>query len=175
MSKRFIDTELFNDSWFMDLSISGKLLWIYCLTNCDHAGIVEWNKRLIAFQTGIEDLGTVTKELHKSLVSVNDHTMFIPKFFEYQYPNYPQKRFAAADGAMRSLLKYNLLSKTNLILTKDLMKSLSISKGKGISKKGGVGENLGTNLGEPAPDGYGKISPTATPMSDETKKRLLNT
>ena len=132
----------------MDLSVSAKLLWIYCLTNCNHAGIIEWNKKLIKFQTGIEDLETVTKELHKSLERINDHLMFIPKFFEYQYPNYPRKRFAAADGAVKILLHYDLLKKINLTLTEDFIKSLSIGKGISIGKKGGVGgkQTTGTNL-----------------------------
>ena len=173
MAKRFIDTEIFSDSWFMDLSVSGKLLWIYCLTNCNHAGIIEWNKKLIKFQTDIEDLETVTKELGKSLVTVKEHLKFIPKFFEYQYPNYPNKRFAAADGAVTLLLKYDLLPLINLTLTQDFIKSLSIGKGisKGKSKKGGVG---GRNEKMDLSNNYGKPSPDAVPMPESFKKRLSN-
>lgn len=182
MSKRFIDTELFNDSWFMDLSIHGKLLWVYCLTNCDHAGIIEWNKKLIKFQTGIEDLETVTKELCKSLVIVNDHVMFLPKFFEYQYPNYPRKRFAAADGAVKILLRYDLLKKISVTLTEDFIKSLSIGIGIGIGKKGGVGgkQTTGTNLNagqdraEPLPPRSPSAVPISTDMAERLKKSMDN-
>ena len=170
MSKRFIDTEIFSDSWFMDLSVSGKLLWIYCLTNCDHAGIIEWNKKLIIFQTGIEDLGTVAQELGKSLVTVNDHLMFLPKFFEYQYPKYPGKRFAAADGAVLLLLKYDLLPLINLTLTKDFIKSLSIGKSISIgkSKKGGLG---GRNEKMDLREGHGERSPTVVQRSEYKKSQ----
>ena len=176
MAKRFIDTEIFSDSWFMDLSVPAKLLWFYCLTNCNHAGIIEWNKKLIRFQTDIVDLETVTEELGDSLLTVNDHMKFLPKFFEYQYPKYPFKRFAAADGAVLLLVKYNLLEKTNLTLTKDFIKSLSI--GIGISKKGGAGgkrEITGRDpSSEKAPADYGRPSPTATPMPDSLKKKIPN-
>jgi hypothetical protein len=153
----------------MDLSVAGKLLWIYCLTNCDHAGIIEWNKKLIRFQTDIEDLETVTEELGKSLVTVKEHLKFIPKFFEYQYPNYPHKRFAAADGAVRVLLKYDLLSLINLTLTQDFIKSLSIGKSISKSKKGGAG---GRSEQMDLPKDYGIPSKDAVPMPEEIKKRL---
>lgn len=171
MAKRFIDTEIFSDSWFMDLSVPAKLLWFYCLTNCDHAGIIEWNKKLIRFQTDIEDLETVTKELGKSLLTVNDHMKFLPKFFEYQYPKYPYKRFAAADGAVLLLVKYNLLDKINLTLTKDFIKSLSIGKSISISKKGGAG---GRDEKMPLRKNYGEPSPTASPMPERLKERIKN-
>ncbi len=170
MAKRFIDTEIFNDSWFMDLSCQGKLLWFYCLTNCDHAGIIEWNRKLIKFQTDIEDLGIVTEELGKSLVTVNDHLKFLPKFFEYQYPKYPGKRFAAADGAVLLLLKYNLLPLINLTLTQDFIKSLSIGKGISIgkSKKGGAG---GRNEKMDLREGYGERSSSAIQREDYLKSK----
>ena len=170
MSKRFIDTEIFSDSWFMDLSVSGKLLWFYCLTNCNHAGIIEWNKKLIRFQTDIEDLETVTEELGKSLVTVNDHLKFLPKFFEYQYPKYPGKRFAAADGAVLLLLKYDLLPLINLTLTQDFIKSLSIGKGISIgkSKKGGPG---GRDEKYELREGHGERSPKAVQRSEYKKSK----
>lgn len=170
MAKRFIDTEIFKDSWFMDLSVSGKLLWFYCITNCDHAGIIEWNKKLIKFQTDIKDLETVTEELGKSLVTVNDHLKLLPKFFEYQYPKYPAKRFAAADGAVLLLIKYDLLDKINLTLTKDFIKSLSIGKSIGKGKKGGMGGRVIDS--EKAPENYGEVSPTAMTLEEYRKLKL---
>ena len=43
MAKRFIDTEIFNDDWFMELSKDAKLFYIFYITNCDHAGILKLN------------------------------------------------------------------------------------------------------------------------------------
>lgn len=39
MSKRFTDTEKWNDPWFRNMSNEHKLLWYYLCDNCDNAGI----------------------------------------------------------------------------------------------------------------------------------------
>jgi hypothetical protein len=148
MAKRFIDTELFQDPWFMDLSLSGKVMWMYCLTNCDHAGILKWNLKLIQFQTGIRNMDTVIKELGNRLLRVSEDYIFIPKFFEFQYPNYPDKKFRAADSAIDILTKFNLIDNTTHTVKQELTDSYSISKGNGngngngngTSKKGVQGE-----------------------------------
>jgi hypothetical protein len=158
MAKRYIDTELFDDEWFMDLSPEGKILWIYCITKCDHAGLLKWNSRLVKVHTGIEKIETVIKELNKSLVRVKEGLYFLPKFFEYQYPNFPRNRFRAADSAAEKLVNLGLmcgetltiiepfyfeenkdLNKTSLTLKEDLAKSPSKSNSKSNSIKGGSG------------------------------------
>lgn len=174
MAKRFIDTDLFSDTWFMDLSIEGKILWVYCLTNCDHAGLIEWNKRLIKFQTGIDDLERVTEELGKSLIIVKEHLLFLPKFFEYQYPNYPQKKFPAADSAIKLLMKHDLIDHLNITLTKDFIKSLSNGNGKSNGKKGGAGGIAQkTRMDTEGIDGN-KLKPLkkGDPMPDSLRKRI---
>ena len=56
MAKRFIDTGMFDDSWFMHLSSDSKLTFIYLITNCDHAGIIDLNVSLMEFKTKIKGL-----------------------------------------------------------------------------------------------------------------------
>lgn len=41
MPKRFADTKLFDQSWFLDLSFESKLIWMFLERSCDHAGIWE--------------------------------------------------------------------------------------------------------------------------------------
>lgn len=138
MAKRFIDTGLFDDSWFMDLSKDGKLFWIYILTKCDHAGIIKINEKLCKFQTGIKDIETVSKELGNRLISVSEHFIFIPKFFKYQYPNFPEKRFRAAESAFVRLQEFGIdEEKLNSYLT--LKEDLSKSYGNGIGNSNGIG------------------------------------
>jgi hypothetical protein len=139
MSKRFIDTGIFDDPWFMDLSLSGKTLWFYCITKCDHAGILEWNKKLIQFQTGVKSLDIVTKELGNRLLRVSEQYVFIPKFFEFQYPNYPETRFKAAESAIKILEKFNLIDKSTHTVTKELPNSYGISIGNGNGNGNGNG------------------------------------
>lgn len=108
MSKRFIDSGIFDDDWFMDLSKDAKILWIYFITKCDHAGILRLNEKLCKVQTDIKDLQTVIKQLGNRLVNVNEHLYFIPKFIEFQYPGFPNSKVRQQQSALEILIKLNL-------------------------------------------------------------------
>jgi len=123
MAKRFIDTELFDDPWFMDLSKDAKILWIYLITKCNHAGLIEVNEKLCKFQTGLKSLDTIYKELGNRLVTVSKQLIFIPKFIEFQYPNFPNSNVRQQASAIKLLLKYNLFNEENLTVSKELLNS----------------------------------------------------
>jgi|AntAceMinimDraft_18_1070375.scaffolds.fasta_scaffold16861_3 hypothetical protein len=123
MAKRFIDTELFDDPWFMDLSKDAKILWIYLITKCNHAGLIDVNEKLCKFQTGLKNIQTVYKELGNRLVTVKEQLIFIPKFIEFQYPNFPQSKVRQQASAIELLKKYNLFDEKNLIVNKELSNS----------------------------------------------------
>lgn len=123
MAKRFIDTGIFDDDWFMELSKDGKLLWIYFITKCDHAGIIKINEKLLRLQTDIKDIDTVIKQLGNRLVTVSEHLYFIPKFIEFQYPGFPNSKVRQQQSAVEILVKYGLFDRENLTLTKQLANS----------------------------------------------------
>jgi len=123
MAKRFIDTELFDDPWFMDLSKDAKILWIYLITKCNHAGLIDVNEKLCKFQTGLKSIQTVYKELGNRLVTVKEQLIFIPKFIEFQYPNFPQSKVRQQASAIELLKKYNLFDEKNLTVNKELSNS----------------------------------------------------
>jgi hypothetical protein len=143
MSKRFIDTNIFDDSWFMNLSKDGKLLWIYFITKCNHAGILELNLRLISFQTGIENIETVCKELAKTYIRVNEQLIFIPKFIKYQYPEFPKSNVRQQFSAIQILKKYGLFDEEiNSLVTvsKELVNSYDNGHVNDNEEKGVRGE-----------------------------------
>lgn len=119
MAKRFISTDIFSDEFFSELSTQGKLFFIYYITNCDHAGIFKLNKKLCEFQTGINSIATVIKELSKCIVMVRgDNIFFMPKFIKFQYPNFPKSSVKQQDSALKILLSYDIdLEKLNSYLT----------------------------------------------------------
>ena len=123
MAKRFIDTGIFDDDWFMDLSKEAKLLWIYFITKCDHAGLIKINPKLCILQTGIKDLAGTIKQLGNRLVTVSELLYFIPKFIEFQYPGFPNSRVRQQNSAMDILIKHNLFDKEKQTVSKDLSKS----------------------------------------------------
>ena len=122
MAKRFIDTELFDDPWYMDLSKEAKLLWVYVITKCDHAGIISYNKKLWKFQTDIEQIETVIKELGNRLISVTEEYFFIPNYIKYQYPNFPNSKVKQQQSALEILNKFNININSYLTLKKPLIK-----------------------------------------------------
>ena len=123
MAKRFIDTNLFNDEWFGELSKDGKLFFIYYITTCDHAGIFRTNKKLLEFQTGIKSLETVIKELGKSIVTVKEGLYFMPKFLKFQYPDFPKSTVRAQVSAIKMLEQVGLWDSENGTFYKDLPKT----------------------------------------------------
>jgi hypothetical protein len=120
MSKRFIDTGIFDDDWFMDLSKDEKLLWLYFITKCDHAGILKLNEKLCKVQTDIKDLSGTIKQLGNRLVTVSEHLYFIPKFIEFQYPGFPNSKVRQQQSAVDILVKHGLFDKENLTVSKEL-------------------------------------------------------
>lgn len=132
MAKRFIDTGLFEDEWFSELSTNGKLFWVYYLTRCDHAGILKYNRRLMEFQTGIKNIDTVVQEIGNRLVRVNEQLLFCPKFIEFQYPDFPKSKVKQQDSAHKILLSLNLIDEHgNLNSTLTVKKELNNSYGNG--------------------------------------------
>lgn len=123
MSKRFIETGLFDDPWFVDLSPESKMLWLYMITKCDHAGMIQLSHKLCSFQTGIKDVDAAIEELGNRLLRVNEHLFFIPKFIYFQYPKFPQSQVKQQESAIKILEKYGLFDKGSLTLSKDLLNS----------------------------------------------------
>ena len=108
MAKRFIDTNIFNDEWFCNLSHEGKLFFIYFITNCDHAGILKLNSKLCEFQLNIKSSSSVVKELGKSLIEVKPHVFFMPKYIKFQYPDFPKSNVNQQQSAKKILESYNI-------------------------------------------------------------------
>lgn len=86
MSKRFTDTNKWNDPWFSNLSDGTKLLWLFILDMCNPAGIWEFNKKVVEAHlwegvlNQIPDLGNRVKK-------IGENKYFIVKFIPFQYAN----------------------------------------------------------------------------------------
>lgn len=106
MAKRFIDTEMFCDEWFCELSKDTKLFFVYFITSCDHAGVLKLNRKLCEFQTGLKNIDSIINELGNSLVTVGNSVYFMPKFIKFQYPNFPQSTVKQQDSALKILKQY---------------------------------------------------------------------
>ena len=138
MAKRFIDTELFNDEWYMDLSKDAKILWLYMITKCSPAGFFKMNEKLCKVQTGITDIKGASKGLQRGLQKVNAGVFFVHGFLEFQYPGFPNSKVRQQASAIRQLKEYDLWDeeKNEIIkgASKGLQRGYGIDNGNVIKK-----------------------------------------
>jgi len=86
MAKRFIDTKIWDKPWYRKLHPKDKLLWIYIITKCDHAGIIDGDWEAASFFIGytIEE-EKIPLAIKEKMISIESEQYFIPSFVEYQY------------------------------------------------------------------------------------------
>ena len=95
MSKRFTESNKWDDPFYQDLTPVLKCLWIYITDKCDNAGIWLVNKRTAEFNIGVKiDWDEVVKIFgDKITVFENGKKWLINKFIKFQYgdltPNSP--------------------------------------------------------------------------------------
>jgi len=89
MAKRFTDTTKWNEDWFLDLSISNKLFWIYICDNADHAGIFKPNKRMFELLVGdkvnVKDFLSILNGEKERIKILENGRWYLTKFIEFQY------------------------------------------------------------------------------------------
>ena len=94
MSKRFVDTELWQKEWFQDLSLKEKILIKYIFENCDCAGVWNGNFKMASFIIGekvsIEDLEVINKKKHQFDI-LNNNNIFVSDFIKFQYGELSEK------------------------------------------------------------------------------------
>lgn len=146
MAKRFIDTGIFDDPWFMELSKDGKITWFYLITKCDHAGIIQINEKLFKVQTGVNSWSTVHEELGNRCQRVRDNYYFIPKFIYFQYPGFPKSGVNQQSGAIKRLIEFNLFDGKNLRVDEELMKSSGTLHEDLTKSYGNVNGNVNVNV-----------------------------
>lgn len=86
MSKRFTDTNKWNKSFFSDLDIKAKLVWIYLLDNCDNTGVYPINMKLMSFQVGFKvDMDMLFSWFGSKIIAIESDKLFIKSFIDFQY------------------------------------------------------------------------------------------
>lgn len=85
MAKRFIDSNLFQKDWFLELESKYQILYIYIFTHCDVAGVFDPNLKTISKlfnQQYNED--EILINLKDQLIKVQDKWL-LHKFIKHQY------------------------------------------------------------------------------------------
>lgn len=108
MPKRLTDTGKWDDPWFQDLPSKYKLLWIYLLDKCDHAGIWEVNfKNAIYFIGEHLEQSEVKRVLQNRVNFMNDKYWNLVKFIDFQYGGV--KNDSVGKSVQKVLKRHNLL------------------------------------------------------------------
>ena len=78
MAKRFTDNEKWQKRFFRDLPMEYKLLWIYILDDCNHAGIWDVDLEVAGIRIGDKhfDLESVAATFYEQIVVFKDGDNF---------------------------------------------------------------------------------------------------
>lgn len=86
MSKRFTDTNKFDDPWYCNLTNDAKLAWEYILAKCDNSGVWEPNFRIAnAYLSGSSSWDDIRKEFGDRIVILPNGKWWAWKFIGFQY------------------------------------------------------------------------------------------
>tara|TARA_R100000773_G_C4190135_1_gene96349 strand:+ start:20 stop:676 length:657 start_codon:yes stop_codon:yes gene_type:complete len=87
MAKRFTDTDKWKKGFIKNLPAKYKLLWLYILDDCCHAGIWETDFEVAAIRIGIKINQQEATKLFEKQIKIFDegNKWFIPKFIDFQY------------------------------------------------------------------------------------------
>lgn len=131
MAKRFTDTTKWNKPFIRGMKAPYKLLWIYILDECDHAGIWQVDFEVAEIKIGEKLNKETALNFFKDKIIAFDDKWFIIDFIEFQYGVLnPLNR--AHNSVISILSKYNLLDESYKIkpLTSPLQGAMDMDKDK---------------------------------------------
>lgn len=108
MTRRFTDTQKWEDDWFSDLSLKNKIIWLCVLDCCDHVGIYKRNDKMLKYFTN-EDVGfdQVTFLFREKILLLNEDAFIVEDFARLQYEKL-NKSNVVHQSAIKTLVKYGL-------------------------------------------------------------------
>jgi hypothetical protein len=112
MAKRFTDTNIWGEDWFLEMPNEYKLFWYYMLSNCDHSGIYKVNLRSFCSLNEVKLTSTKALEyfnIGKQRIRViQDNVWFIEDFFVYQYGETFNTNNRVHESIKKVYEKYNI-------------------------------------------------------------------
>jgi len=124
MAKRFTDTAKWNEDWFLDLSNSHKLFWIYICDNCDHAGIFKPNKRMFELivddRIDITDFLSIVNGDKIRIIELENGRWYLTGFISFQYGG----KLNVNNRVHKSIL--SVLTKNNITWVDDVKPQLEL-------------------------------------------------
>ena len=109
MPKRFTDTEKWKKGFIRSLPTKYKLLWLYILDDCNHAGLWDVDLEVAEIRIGSKINKKEAIKYYSENIKIfdNDNKWFIPKFIEFQYGQL-NENVNAHKSVIRLIEKYDL-------------------------------------------------------------------
>ena len=87
MAKRFTDTDKWKKGFIRNLPAKFKLLWLYILDDCNHAGIWDTDFEVASIRIGSKINEKEAVKIFAEQIKIFDkgNKWFIPKFIDFQY------------------------------------------------------------------------------------------
>lgn len=108
MAKRFTDTEIWEQDWYIDLPNKYKLLWNYIKDKCDNAGIWRPNKsllqRIIGEPINLNEFLDFVNIDKPRIVVLPTQRWFLRDFFIFQYGDKFSPTSPVHKGAFKQLV-----------------------------------------------------------------------
>lgn len=148
MAKRFIDTDLFRKPLMRSLQAPYKVLWVYLLCECDHAGVWDVELDVASMRLGTKlDMDKCIAGLGSAVVPIDGgKKWWIPEYIAFQYGSLnPANKVHAS--AIAILSKYGI-DPENIAPCKDHTSPLQGAKDKDKDKDKEKGEGV---KGKPEP------------------------
>jgi hypothetical protein len=83
--KRFFDTEMVLRPWFRALDPRLKCLWLFMVSRCDMAGVIDMDWGLASFAIGLPVSDSDMQAMNGNAVSIGGNKILIPGFIPFQY------------------------------------------------------------------------------------------
>lgn len=91
MASRFVDTEIWEEDWFIDLGIEYQHFWKYITDTCNHAGIWKPNKSGFEMRTKVKvNLDSFFAKVNgdkERILKLRDGNWFLTGFIKFQWFN----------------------------------------------------------------------------------------
>ncbi len=153
MSKRFTDTEKWQDPWYRKLKPEEKNFWDYICCQCDNSGVWKPDLEVASFYIGFfikESVLTSINQDKERVVILSNGYWLIKEFIDFQHghkinnPNVRKHITKLIDKHNR----YGYPLDTHLMPT---ITGIDTPKGKGIGKGKGKGKGIGIGKNEEKP------------------------
>lgn len=148
MKMRFTDIDKWRDPWFRNLTASQKIVYLYLLDNCDHAGFIEIDAPIVLLYLRLddklteEDLFMYIDLLSPKVVEFKTNIYYIKNFIRFQYKGELKENYNPHKAVFKRLAHYGVY------LDEDYeIKKINSKLAQGLPKPPRLGLGLGIGLG----------------------------